>query len=99
SIVARGGGARSDLWLQIQADIFNSKVLKVDVEEDPAFGAALLAGIGIGIYRDFKEACEKTVRFTTVKYPDGERVKIYNRIYSKIYRNLYYSLRDYWAPN
>ncbi|MEM3173758.1 MAG: xylulokinase [Candidatus Bathyarchaeia archaeon] len=99
SIVARGGGARSDLWLQIQADIFNSRVLKVGVEEDPAFGAALLAGIGIGIYKDFRDAREKAVRFTAIKYPDGERAKTYDKIYTKVYRNLYYSLRHYWASN
>ncbi|MCX8171100.1 MAG: xylulokinase [Candidatus Bathyarchaeota archaeon] len=98
-IIARGGGAKSDLWLQIQADIFNSRVLKVGVEEDPAFGAALLAGIGVGVYRDFKEACEKTIKFTAVKHPNEERAKIYDRIYTRIYRNLYHSLRLYWDSN
>jgi len=97
-VIARGGGSRSDLWLQMQADIFNSMVFKAGIEEDAAFGAALLAGVGAGVYKDFKEACEKTVKFTKFKQPDETRAKIYEGIYRGIYRNLYYLLRHYWAP-
>jgi xylulokinase len=97
-VVSRGGGSRSDLWLQIQADILNSKVFRSEVEEDSAFGAALLASVGAGIYHDLNEACSKTVRYTVIKHPNEERVKLYDRIYEKIYRHLYYSLRHYWLP-
>lgn len=97
-VISRGGGSRSDLWLQIQADILNSEVFKSEVEEDSAFGAALLASVGAGIYRDLDEACSKTVRYTVRKHPEEERVKLYDRIYKEIYRHLYYSLRHYWSP-
>jgi len=97
-VISRGGGSRSDLWLQIQADILNSEVFKSEVEEDSAFGAALLASVGAGIYRDLDEACSKTMRYTVRKHPEEERVKLYDRIYKEIYRHLYYSLRHYWSP-
>ncbi|MEM2788375.1 MAG: xylulokinase [Candidatus Bathyarchaeia archaeon] len=96
-VVARGGGAKNNLWLQIQADVYNSTVFRAEIEEDAAFGAALLAGVGAGIYRDLKDACDRAVRFTVVKYPDEGRTIIYDRIYNRIYRNLYHSLKQYWA--
>ncbi|MBS7648510.1 xylulokinase [Candidatus Bathyarchaeota archaeon] len=97
-VISRGGGSRSELWLQIQADIFNSEVFRAEVEEDTAFGATLLASVGAGIYRDLDEACRETVRYAVTKYPNEERARTYDRIYKHIYRNLYYSLKSYWLP-
>jgi len=96
-VIARGGGSRSSLWRQIQADIFNAEVVKTEVEEEAAFGAALLAGMGVGVYRDLEEASEKTIRIVSSESPNEERVKIYEKYYSKVYRNLYPSLRNYWT--
>lgn len=64
-VIARGGGSRSALWRQIQADIFNAEVVKTEVEEEAAFGAALLAGIGVNVYHDFEEACEMALRLVS----------------------------------
>jgi len=94
-VVARGGGAKSTLWRQIQADIFNSKVLVVEVKEEAAFGAALLAGVGTGIYGNLQEAVEETVRVKDVEHPDLDRVKVYEHYYRKVYRRLYPLLKPY----
>jgi len=95
-VIARGGGSRSFLWRQIQADILNAEVVKTEIEEEAAFGAALLAGVGVGVYGDLEEACEKTIQIVSSKSPNEERVKTYEEYYSKVYRNLYPSLKNYW---
>jgi len=96
-VIARGGGSKSSLWRQIQADIFDAEVVKTEVEEEAAFGAALLAGVGVGVYRDLEDACRKTIRTVSSESPEEGRVKIYEEYYSKVYRNLYPSLKNYWT--
>lgn len=86
-----GGGANSDLWTQIQADIFGYKIKKTSINEGPAFGAALLAGVGAGIYENVDEAVKETVNTRIVARPNREREQIYNQLY-EIYRSLYSSL-------
>lgn len=94
--LSRGGGAKSTVWRQIQADIFNSKVMTVETKEETAFGAALLAGVGTGIYKDLHEAVEKTVKVRCAENPEQERVKIYEYYYQKVYRELYPLLKPYF---
>ena len=96
-VIARGGGSRSALWRQIQADIFNAEVVKTEVEEEAAFGAALLAGIGVNVYHDFEEACEIALRLVSSQSPNEQRVKVYEEFYRKVYRNLYPTLRNRWG--
>ena len=57
-----GGGARSPLWRQIQADVYNHPVEVLEAEEGGAFGAALLAGTGIGVWPSVEAACAATIR-------------------------------------
>jgi len=57
-----GGGARSDLWRQIQADIYGQEIEIVEAEEGAAYGAAILAGVGAGVWPSVDAACERTVR-------------------------------------
>jgi len=95
-IIARGGGARSPLWRQIQADIFNVEITRTRVEEEAAYGAALLAGVGAGVYSDLEEACAKTVQVASTDSPNNDRVKLYDSYYHSIYRKLYPALRGFW---
>jgi len=88
-----GGGANSDLWTQIQADIFGYKIKKTSINEGPAFGAALLAGVGAGIYRDVNQATSETIEARTVAEPRRDREQFYNELYG-VYRSLYGSLKD-----
>src|SRR5207245_2152603 len=59
---AAGGGARSALWRQIVADVLDCDVVTVAASEGPAYGAALLAGVGTGIWPSVPAACDATIR-------------------------------------
>ena len=61
-IRASGGGSKSPLWRQIQADVFGQKVVTINAEEGPAYGVALLAAVGAGAYKTIEEACAATIR-------------------------------------
>jgi len=90
---ASGGGGRSALWRQIQADIFNTEITTININEGSAFGAALLAGAGTGIYKSVEEACSQTIRITSRTEPIKENVRVYEEYY-QIYRSLYPKLKD-----
>jgi len=86
-----GGGARSQLWKQIQADVLKRSVITLSSDEGPAFGAALLGGVAAGVYSDIGEAVGRTVRVASVTEPSNNDAKTYDRYY-EIYRSLYGSL-------
>ncbi|HHV61271.1 MAG TPA: xylulokinase [Firmicutes bacterium] len=90
---AIGGGAKSPLWRQMQADIMNVEVVTINVDEGPAFGAALLAGVGVGIYRSVEEAAESTVSITSHTEPDAANARIYDEYY-RLYTSLYPALKE-----
>ena len=92
-IRAGGGGARSPLWRQIQADIFGSPVETVEAEEGPALGAALLAGVGGGVWSSVDEACDRVVRVADHTNPRPEVTESMNTQYQK-YRRVYPALRS-----
>jgi xylulokinase len=87
-----GGGARSPLWRQMQADVYNTPITRMRAEEGPAFGAALLAGVGSGVFPDVAAAVEATVATTGVTQPDATAARAYDRVYA-IYRTLYATLK------
>ncbi len=87
-----GGGARSALWRQILADIFGTEVATVSVTEGAALGAALLAGVGVGVFADVSSACECTIREDSRLSPDPAAVALYRRLYPQ-YRGLYRALK------
>lgn len=95
-----GGGARSPLWRQIQADVFaacgNHEVVTIKVEEGPAFGAAIIAGVGVGIFKSFKDAADKLIRIDRVIKPQPQAAKIYDKYYQE-YRRLYPALKAAFA--
>jgi xylulokinase len=87
-IRAIGGGARSSLWRQIQADVFGVPVHRTLVEEGPAYGAALLAGVAIGHFRSVQEACSVIQLRSEVAEPEPSSTELYRR-YRDAYRALY----------
>lgn len=93
SIRLGGGGARGTLWRQIQADVYGMPVGVLDVEEGPAYGAALLAGVGVGNWASVEKASDATVRVSQRIEPDAQHAALMNRQYG-IYRKLYPALRD-----
>ena len=88
-----GGGSRGPLWRQIQADIYGHEVEILAAEEGAAYGAALLAGVGIGAWSSVDEACAESVRVAARVEPDQSVSALMNRGYSA-YRVLYPALRS-----
>jgi xylulokinase len=93
---ASGGGARSALWRRIMADVFGRPVAVLENAEGPAFGAALLAGTGAGVYPDVAAACAQTLREAGRVTPDPEREAVYGAYYG-VYRGLYPALAPSFA--
>jgi xylulokinase len=91
-ITATGGGARSDLWRQMQADIYGAEVVTINIAEGPAFGAAILAGVGAEVYNSIQEATSEIVKVTSKTQPIKDNVKVYEEYY-QIYRSLYPALK------
>ncbi|MCR9202488.1 MAG: xylulokinase [Planctomycetaceae bacterium] len=88
-----GGGARSEFWRQMQADIYGQPVVTINAEEGPAYGVALLAAAGTGAYRDVVEACKATISVVTKTAAKAAAKKVYNAAYP-VYQNLYGSLKS-----
>jgi len=86
-----GGGARSPLWRQILADVLGAELVTVNTTEGAAYGAALLAATGAGVYLDVESACTATVRLTGSTAP-GPASAAYRDIYP-LYRDLYPALQ------
>lgn len=87
-----GGGARSALWREIQANVYGHAVETVDADEGAAYGAALLAGVGAGLWPSVDEACDRLVRSTVAAQPDPRIAEIMNARYA-VYRRVYPALR------
>lgn len=86
-----GGGARSPLWRQILADILQAEVVTVNTTEGAAYGAALLAATGAGMFRSVESACDASVKITGSTSPNPAQVDIYQKHY-EVYRELYPAL-------
>ena len=87
-IRATGGGARSDLWRQLLADILGLPIVRTTTDEGPAYGAALLAGVASGQFKDVAEATAMVRVRAKVDEPNAQRRRIYDEHYA-VYRSLY----------
>lgn len=79
------GGAKSKFWIQLLADIFQAPCTTLEVDEGPAFGAAILAGVGIGLWPDVETASESVVRRKVVVQPQGVDYEAAYRRYRDLY--------------
>jgi xylulokinase len=89
---ASGGGGRSALWRQIQADIFGTEICTVAADEGAAYGAALLAATGTGGFSSVEQACTTSITLTNFTQPIPANRNAYEQYYS-IYRSLYGALK------
>jgi len=87
-----GGGARSPLWRQIQADVYGQAVETLAAEEGAAYGAAILAGVGAKSWSTVGEACAAVVQVAQTTAPDVQNSLLMNRAYPS-YRRLYPSMK------
>ena len=92
-IVATGGAAKNKFWTQNKADITGKLIEVPAIEEATPLGAALVSGIGIGIYKDEKEAYQRTYHTSYVCEPDMNNKVLYDDYYH-IYKNLYPDLKN-----
>lgn len=87
-----GGGAKSALWRRIVASVLNVEIATVNSTEGAAFGAALLAGVGEGLWPNVDAACEAAIAITGNEMPEGAWVGAYEAAYAR-YRGLYPALK------
>ncbi len=91
-----GGGARSPLWRQIQADVYGKSVETVEAEEGAAYGAALLAGVGAGVWPSVDAACDAVVHVAKRTAASPEAVRVMAESYAK-YRRIYPALQTIFS--
>lgn len=80
---ASGGGARSPLWRQIQSDVNKAPLVTINVDEGPAYGAALLATVATGMYATVEEACAATIHAVDTCEPDANRSAAYDKWFAE----------------
>ena len=90
-IRAIGGGAKSPLWCRILANVMNVKVDKINCEEGPGYGAAILAAVGCGVYPDVKSATDALISVVDTIDQDEETVAAYEKRY-QVFKSLYPAL-------
>jgi len=95
-IRATGGGARSRFWRQMQADVYGQAVHTINAGEGPAYGAALLAGVGAGVWATVPQASAAVIRTTSKTAPNRRARAAYNARYPQ-FRKLYTSLKSDFA--
>ena len=89
---AMGGGAKSALWRQIQADVYTASVITMTMDEGPAAGAAILAAVAAGEFPSVEEGCRHILKPVTQTQPIAENVGVYDDFYGT-YRKLYPALK------
>jgi xylulokinase len=95
-IRASGGGGKSSLWRQIQADVMAREVVTINATEGAAYGAALLAGVGVKRWQDVESACSSVIRVTNQTAPNPANREIYAKMY-EIYKGLYPALKPFYT--
>jgi sugar (pentulose or hexulose) kinase len=94
--IAMGGGAQSDLWCQIIADITNKPVFRASTTDAAALGAGILAATAMGCFADVHQAAQEMTRILPQPIePDAFRHAFYNRLFEEVYRPLFPSLQLY----
>lgn len=92
--VSIGGGSKSEVWAQIKADITGRKIVILDIKEAAVIGSALLAGVGVGVFKDIQEASDKVnLKVHKVIEPCSENYDAYDKYY-KIYNELYPCIKE-----
>ena len=92
-IISVGGGAKSKDWLQIQANIFNKKIISLKIEEGPSLGASIIAAVSLNWFDSFGSAVKVIVKEKECYYPNEEAVQEYKEIYAR-YRKIYENIKN-----
>ena len=95
-----GGGSRNPVWRQIMADLYKCDVVPLKQEEGPAYGEAILAGVGTGVFSDVRTAAKDLTGTGEATYPDVNEIQIYRKyhqIYDQIYEHLISDFNDLYS--
>ncbi|WP_128330798.1 xylulokinase [Apibacter sp. HY039] len=92
SVRACGGGSRSPVWRKMMAALYECEVCTLENEEGPAYGAAILAGTGVGIYSSVQDACDQFIKEKDSLLPDLEDSVVYKKFHT-VYDSMCDSLR------
>lgn len=92
ALLSTGGSSQSPLWLQIKADVTGLPIRSTNRNIATPLGAALLAGVGIGAYSNFRSAVNKTVKYDIIHFPNIDNYHIYTESYQK-YLELYVRIK------
>lgn len=93
TIISIGGGAKNQTWLQIQADIFNAKIIQLANEQGPGMGAAILAAFGCGWFESLQDCADHFLEEVREFMPNNENVAIYKNLF-KIYQDIYHQTKE-----
>src|SRR5262245_60345533 len=96
SVRASGGGAQSAFWRKLLASILNKRVVTLETQEGSAYGAALLALAGTGVYGSVPEACRAAIRETDSISSEDSEARLYAKAH-RVYQSLYPALRPIYA--
>ena len=88
-----GGGAKSEVWRKILANVFWIPVIRPLIEEGPAYGGAILAMVADGAYKNVEEATDKLVKEKDITYPDTEITAKYEKKY-QAFKKMYPALKN-----
>ncbi|MGD6957333.1 xylulokinase [Rossellomorea aquimaris] len=88
TIVATGGGTKNEDWLQMQADIFNARIVKLSSEQGPGMGAAMLAAYGCGWFDSLKECADEFLKVEKEFIPNVDNAEMYKELFN-LYQEVY----------
>lgn len=88
TIISIGGGAKSEVWLQMQADIFHANIVKLSSEQGPGMGAAMLAAYGCGWFSSLNECADRFLREDEIYTPNEKNVETYKELFG-LYKEIY----------
>jgi xylulokinase len=84
-VVLMGGGAKNRFWVQNKADVLGRELEVVTTPDVTSRGAAMIAGVGVGLFRDFRYAADRFARPSTKVLPNPELTEFYHRLYNDVY--------------
>ncbi|KHF39105.1 xylulokinase [Halalkalibacter okhensis] len=93
TVVSIGGGAKNETWLQMQADIFDAKIVKLSSEQGPGMGAAMLAAFGCGWFDSLQECADTFLKVDKEFTPIAENVEQYKELF-ELYQNVYTQTKE-----
>lgn len=93
TVISTGGGAKNEVWLQMQADIFNARIVKLQSEQGPGMGAAMLAAVGCGWFTSLNECADTFLKVDKEFLPQEHNVRLYKELF-RLYKNVYSLTQD-----